>query len=241
MMASVAIVIVRMMYAQFTDFNQRMEERSAAEESMKLAIREKETLLAEVHHRVKNNLAVITSLLNLQMNVVNNEYTRNVLLESKNRISSMALIHQKLYQNSNVEQIDFGLYANELVQEIRRSYPRNTTEAINISLEIEHIPLSLTKAVPAGLILNELLSNCYKHAFREHKSGNIFIRFKKPGKQCILEVEDNGVGLSGDFKMEQQESLGMTIIQSLAEQIDATLSMTGNTGTGTAVKIVFEA
>jgi two-component sensor histidine kinase len=127
------------------------------------------------------------------------------------------------------------------VHEIRRSYPRNTTETINISLEIEHIPLSLIKAVPAGLILNELLSNCYKHAFRERKSGNIFIRFKKPGTQCMLEVEDNGVGLSGDFKMEQQESLGMTIIQSLAEQIDATLSMSGNSGTGTVVKITFEA
>ncbi|MDQ3110295.1 MAG: sensor histidine kinase [Bacteroidota bacterium] len=241
MMAAVAIVIVRMMYAQFLHFNQRMEERSAAEESMKLAIREKETLLAEVHHRVKNNLAVITSLLNLQMNVVNNEYTRNVLLESKNRISSMALIHQKLYQHSNVEEIDFGAYANELVQEIRRSYPRNTTEAINISLEAEHIPLSLTKAVPAGLILNELLSNCYKHAFREHTSGNIFIRFKKSVDQCVLEVEDNGVGLSGDFKMEKQESLGMTIIQSLAEQIDGSLSMSGTSGTGTRVKISFKA
>ncbi len=240
MMAAIAIVIVRMTHSQFRHFNQRMQERSEAEESMRLAIREKETLLAEVHHRVKNNLAVITSLLNLQMNVVNNDYTRNVLRESRNRVSSMSLIHQKLYQHSNVEQIDFGSYASELVQEIKRSYPANTTEAIEIQMEVEHIPLSLIKAVPAGLMLNELLSNCYKHAFNGLKTGKIVIRFKKSDEQYILEVQDNGVGLSGDFKMENQESLGMTIIQSLVEQIDATINLSGNTGNGTVCRIAFK-
>lgn len=239
MMASISVMIVRMMYSQFLHFNKRMEERGAAEASMQLAIREKETLLAEVHHRVKNNLAVISSLLNLQMNTVNNDYTRNVLRESRNRVASMALIHQKLYQHSNIEQIDFGSYAAELVQEIKRSYPEDTTGNIAIHLDAEHIPLSLTKAVPAGLMLNELLSNCYKHAFPGRNSGNIFIRFKKPGGQCMLEVEDDGVGLSGDFKMENQESLGMTIIQSLAAQIDAGICIEGNKGSGTRVQAVF--
>jgi two-component sensor histidine kinase len=240
MMASVSVVIIRMMYSQYQHFNKRMEERRIAEESMKLAIREKETLLAEVHHRVKNNLAVISSLLNLQMNTVNNDYTRNVLRESRNRVASMALIHQKLYQHTNVEQIDFGSYASELVQEIKRSYPENTTGNISIHLEAEHIPVSLTKAVPAGLMLNELLSNCYKHAFHGRNAGNIFIRFKKPGGQCMLEVEDDGIGLSGDFKIEKQESLGMTIIQSLAAQIDAGISIEGNKGCGTRIQAVFE-
>jgi two-component sensor histidine kinase len=239
LMSAVAVVIVRMMHSQFLNFNRRIEERSAAETSMKMAIREKETLLAEVHHRVKNNLAVITSLLNLQMNLVNNEYTKNVLRESRNRVSSMALIHQKLYQHANVEQINFGLYASELVQEIKRSYPDNTTETITVSLNVENIPLSLTKAVPAGLMLNELLSNCYKHAFPGRKSGTISIGFKKSGEQCILEVADNGIGLSGDFNIEKQESLGMTIIHSLAQQIDAEIKLSGNTGMGTNVKAVF--
>lgn len=239
MMAAIAIVIVRMTHSQYRNFTLRTQERRESEESMRLAIREKETLLAEVHHRVKNNLAVITSLLNLQMNVVNNDYTRDVLRESRNRVSSMSLIHQKLYQHSNVEQIDFGSYASELVQEIKHSYPCNTTEAIKIHLEVEHIPLSLTKAVPAGLMLNELLSNCYKHAFNGLKTGTIFIRFKKLNEQYILEVEDNGVGLSGDFKMENQESLGMTIIQSLVDQIDAEITLIGTAGTGTICKIAF--
>jgi two-component sensor histidine kinase len=239
MMGSVSVVIVRMMYSQYRHFNKRMEERRMAEESMKLAIREKETLLAEVHHRVKNNLAVISSLLNLQMNTVNNDYTRDVLRESRNRVASMALIHQKLYQHSNVEEIDFGSYASDLVREIKRSYPENTTGNISVHLDAEHIPVSLTKAVPAGLMLNELLSNCYKHAFPGKNSGTIFIRFKKSGEQCVLEVEDNGVGLSGDFKIEKQESLGMTIIQSLAAQIDSTVAIEGNKGNGTFVQAVF--
>lgn len=241
MMVAIAVMIIRLMHSQYRNFNQRMEERSAAEESMKLAIREKETLLAEVHHRVKNNLAVISSLLNLQMNVVKNDYTKNVLRESRNRVSSMALIHQKLYQHSNVEQIDFGMYASELVEEIKRSYPDNTTDAVSVVMEAEHIPLSLTKAVPAGLMLNELLSNCYKHAFPDRRSGKIFIRFKKIQERCLLEVEDNGIGLSGDFKIEKQETLGMTIVQSLADQIDAKVSISGGAENGTSVKAEFNA
>jgi two-component sensor histidine kinase len=241
MMAAIVVMIIRLMHSQYRNFNQRMEERSAAEASMKLAIREKETLFAEVHHRVKNNLAVITSLLNLQMNMVKNDYTRNVLRESRNRVSSMALIHQKLYQHSNVEQIDFGSYASELVEEIKRSYPENTTDTVMIVMEAEHIPLSLTKAVPAGLMLNELLSNCYKHAFPDRRPGRIFIRFKKSRDLCLLEVEDNGVGLSGDFKIEKQETLGMTIIQSLADQIDAKVNIAGGSGNGASVRVEFNA
>ncbi|HET6992705.1 MAG TPA: sensor histidine kinase, partial [Bacteroidia bacterium] len=179
MMATVTVVIINMMYSQYNSFNRRMAEKNQEEESMKISIREKETLLAEVHHRVKNNLAVISSLLNLQMNQVNNEYTRNVLRESRNRVASMSLIHQKLYQNSNVEEIDFAAYATDLVGEIKQSYPDNTTDKIIVELDAEHILLSLTKAVPCGLLLNELLSNCYKHAFHGKNDGKIFIRFKK--------------------------------------------------------------
>jgi two-component sensor histidine kinase len=239
MMASVAVVIINMMYSQYVRFNLRMEERRQEEELMKISIREKETLLAEVHHRVKNNLAVISGLLNLQMNQVNNEYTKNVLRESRNRVASMSLIHQKLYQNVNVEQIDFGSYANELIDQIRQSYPDNTTESISVELDVEHVSLSLTKAVPCGLLLNELLSNCYKHAFQGKKDGKILIRFRKINENCLLEVEDNGIGFSGDFKIEEQETLGMTIIQSLTEQIDGKISYNGVSGNGTKISIVF--
>ncbi len=237
--AFVAFIIGRMSYDQYLQFRARIEERQANEEQMKNSIREKETLLAEVHHRVKNNLSVITSLLNLQMNQVDNDYTRDVLRECRNRVSSMALIHQKLYKNLNIEQIDFGSYAAELVQEIKSSYRGDMPNSIQVVLDVEHIALSLTKAVPCGLILNELLSNCYKHAFPQKKEGEIFIRFKKHNAECEMEVEDNGVGLSTDFLIEKQDTLGMTIIQSLTEQIDGQIKVSKNEGKGTIVKITF--
>ncbi len=237
--AVIAIIMVRQSYDQYNDFRERIEERKRAEELMKMAIREKETLLAEVHHRVKNNLAVISGLLNLQMNVVKNEYTREVLQESRNRVASMALIHQKLYQDPNVEQINFSSYAGELISEIRRSYPGDPAR-IRVQLEAEQLALSLTKAVPCGLILNELLSNCYKHAFPGNREGTIFIRFfTRDGKYC-LDVEDDGNGLPDGFNMESQETLGMTIIQSLAEQLDTKAEISGEYRKGARCRIVFK-
>lgn len=240
----IALIIIRLAYSQNLEFIQRMNERKASEESMKAALREKETLIAEVHHRVKNNLAVISSLLNLQMNQVNNDYTKNVLLESRNRVASMALIHQKLYQNSNVEQIDFSSYATELVEEIKHSYPRSSMGKIEVELSAEHLPLSLTKAVPCGLILNELLSNCYKHAFPEGRQGKIIIRFyatKEIPQKIVLEVEDNGIGIPEGFEMAKQESLGITIIESLAGQLDGKIEIARNAVAGTICRVNFSA
>ncbi len=238
MIAVVALIMVRQSYDQYNDFRERMDERKRAEDSMKLAIREKETLLAEVHHRVKNNLAVISGLLNLQMNVVKNPYTREVLQESRNRVASMALIHQKLYQDANVERIHFSSYAGELVREIGRSYAGDPAR-ITVKLEADPLALSLTKAVPCGLILNELLSNCYKHAFPQGRKGAIAIRFYALGNRYCLDVEDNGKGFPPGFNVETQETLGMTIIQSLAEQLDTKAEISGEREKGTRCKIVF--
>ncbi len=242
LIAAIALIILRMTYVQSQEFDRQLEERKQTEESMKVSLKEKETLIAEVHHRVKNNLAVITSLLNLQMNQAKNDYTKDVLLESKNRVSSMALIHQKLYQHSNVEQIDFDSYAKELVEEIKHSYPRSSTEKIDVQLDAEHLPLSLTKAVPCGLILNELLSNCYKHAFPQGKNGKIIIRFfsmPEISKRFVLEVEDDGIGIPTGFEMSKQESLGMTIIHSLAGQLDGKFEIMKKEKGGTFCRVVF--
>lgn len=226
-MAAITISILQMIYRQYTTFLQRMEERRIAEESMKAAIREKETLLAEIHHRVKNNLAVISSLLNLQMNTVENEYTREVLRESRNRVASMALIHQKLYNSPNAEEIDFGKYSSELVEEIRHSYSETITEKIRVDVEAEPCSLSLTIAIPCGLILNELLSNCYKHAFPGKRAGTIRIHSgkKSDGKGFALHVIDDGIGLPAGFTPGNSDTLGVSIIQSLAEQVEAQWEM----------------
>jgi two-component sensor histidine kinase len=219
----IALIIIRLSYRQYHEFLARMEERQRNEEKMKAVIREKETLLAEIHHRVKNNLAVISSLLNLQMNTVTNEYTRDVLRESRNRIASMALIHQKLYKNQNLEEVDFRQYAVGLVDEIRHSYPASVSQNVSVSVEAQNFSLALTIAVPCGLILNELLSNCYKHAFPNGQHGHITIRFGKIAGNdslLLLEVEDNGVGITGTLDPKETSSLGMTLVQSLTEQID---------------------
>lgn len=225
-------LIIRMNYAQHLEFQRRMEERQKAEEQIRLALREKETLLAEVHHRVKNNLAVVSSLLNLQMNLVTNEYTKGVLLDSKNRVASMALIHQKLYRSSNFSDINFSNYAAELVEEIKNSYPENTAQ-IEVDLRVEErVALDLVSAIPCGLILNELLSNSYKHAFRDRRSGAIDIRFHvAPDENYFLDIRDNGCGLPEGFDIDASPSLGMTLIQSLCGQLDAQF-MLGNAPEG---------
>lgn len=241
MMAAIALVIIRQSYVEYSGFLRRMQEQRETEERMKTIIREKETLLAEVHHRVKNNLAVISSLLNLQMNTVTNDYTREVLRESRNRVASMALIHQKLYKTANTEEIDFGQYAADLVEDIRHSYDETISHNVQVEVLAEHHRLGLTVAVPCGLILNELLSNCYKHAFPAGRPGKITIRFESaslPGG-FVLGVEDNGIGLPADFKPGDTNSLGMTIIQSLAEQLDAQWKFGRGTPSGTHFRMEF--
>ncbi|HLG03874.1 MAG TPA: sensor histidine kinase [Bacteroidia bacterium] len=242
MTAVVSFVIIRLSYRQYSEFVSRIEERRKNEEKMKAIIREKEILLAEIHHRVKNNLAVISSLLNLQMNTVTNEYTRNVLRESRNRVASMALIHQKLYRNLNVDEIDFRSYATDLFEEIRHSYYESASENIEVDVEGEPVKLSLTAAVPCGLILNELLSNCYKHAFPGNRSGKISIRFgksKEKPETLWIQLEDDGIGLPPDFDIKQLNSLGLTIIQSLSEQLDAKWELVSGRESGTRFYMQF--
>lgn len=235
-------IVMQITYQQYYQFKLREVERRRNELSMKGALREKETLLAEIHHRVKNNLAVISSMLNLQMNTVTNEYTRNVLRETRNRVASMALIHQKLYLNNDVEEIDFDTYIKELVDEIRQSYPYATPGNVSVSIDAQRIPMNLNKAIPCGLLLNELLSNCYKHAFAENGRGDIDIRFGiAPESRDMYEliVTDNGKGLPKDFRIEELTSLGITIIESLTDQMDGKLSWTSEPEKGTSFRIVF--
>ncbi|TND07644.1 MAG: signal transduction histidine kinase [Bacteroidetes bacterium] len=232
-------IIMTINHNQLAGFNQRMKERRESEEKIKLALREKETLLAEVHHRVKNNLSVVSSLLNLQSNLVNNDYTRDVLIESRNRVASMALIHQKLYGNNSFAELNFTNYITDLVSEIRQTYPDALTRNVTIDLQGDPTGLELTTAIPCGLILNELLSNCYKHAFTGRPKGNIRILFRQEGNDYLLRVSDDGNGLPEDFDPEQSSSLGTTIISSLAEQIDAEYGFEKNEGSGTVFHMHF--
>jgi two-component sensor histidine kinase len=209
-------------------FELRINERKATEEAIKQALSEKDILLAEIHHRVKNNLAIIASLFNLQIGTVENEEAKSILLESKNRVKSMALIHDRLYKSDRLSHIDFDKYTSELIDEIQYSYP-TLSKNISVYKHVSNISLNVNNAIPCGLILNELLSNCYKHAFEGKDSGKIDITFTKKGNIFSLSVKDNGIGLKKDYM--NGESLGMVVIQSLSDQLDGKWSFTVDHGT----------
>jgi|688.fasta_scaffold111709_2 two-component sensor histidine kinase len=194
------------------------------------ALKDKEILLAEVYHRVKNNLAVISSMINLQMNLVDLEETRQAFLDCKNRINSMALIHQKFYQGNDFTHIDMKGYITELIDQIKYSY--NIGAEVEIIADIERVPMDIKRAIPCGIILNELLSNSFKHAFKDGDHHLISVTVKA-GEYGIIKVRvsDNGPGFSHDEKMNNIKSLGLVLIQSLADQLDASYRFMNLNGT----------
>lgn len=207
---------------------QRFLEKEESEKIIKKALEEKDVLMTELHHRVKNNLAVIAGLFSLKLDSIENEDARTVLMESRNRVRSMALIHNRLYKSSNFADVNFEQYVHELINEVKLSYPA-ISGSVAINLNIDHVDVNVNTAIPCGLILNELLTNCYKHAFKGRSSGAIHIWFTKSSNHITLIVRDNGVGLPPDY--EKRESLGLTVIQSLSEQLEGNYRFTNDNGT----------
>jgi len=208
-------------------------DQKEAESNLKNSLKEKEVLLAEIHHRVKNNLAVITGLLELQSHSTENSDVQNALKDSQMRINTMALIHEKLYQNETLSSIDFSRYIRELVDVIDKSH-RNRSRLMELDLELDEIEFTITQAIPCGLMLNEILTNCYKHAFGDDltKEASIQISLKlSDNDQVTLQVKDNGVGLPDDFDKLGEFSLGLTLIKTLSRQIDADMTVNGESGT----------
>lgn len=195
-----------------------MSDRKEAEEKVKKSLREKEVLLAEIHHRVKNNLAVITGLLELQQYNTELDEAREVLRESQLRINSIALIHEKLYQNENLSQISIDVYLNELIAIITDSMNTGET-AVDIQVESEPAFLTINQAIPCGLILNELITNSFKHAFPEADRGTIDIKLVKQGCRVEFEYADDGVGIPDGVALDAPSSLGLTLIQTLSRQL----------------------
>ena len=197
-------------------------------EEMKQSLEEKETLLKEIHHRVKNNLQVISSLLFLQSRNIKDEASLAIFRDSQMRVRSLALVHEKLYQSNNLSKIDFAEYIKNLVAHIKGSY-KISNEQIAIFFELDKIYLPVDKAVPLGLLLNELLSNAFKYAFPENNPTNMtekFIQIKfttTAEDKLILMVSDNGVGISDTYDFETSTSLGLKIVTSLVTQIDGKL------------------
>ena len=210
--------------------------RKQAEEQIKESLQEKETLLLEIHHRVKNNMQVIISLLNLQSASIQDEKVRLLLKESSSRVNAMALIHNFLYQSKSLSQIDLGQYFHSLCSSLVSMYKASGVE---INVEADHIKLNMDQAIPCGLIINELVSNALKHAFPEKKSGRIRIEARKTDElHYILNINDNGVGLSDEVFQGKMESLGLKLVRGLAEnQLGGSLSVSRDQGTSFTIEI----
>jgi two-component sensor histidine kinase len=241
--------ILRSKVAVFVDLNRQrrdlqrlndalqaeIAQRRSAEEAVRHA-REKEVLLQEIHHRVKNNLQIITSLLRMQSRAVQDPAFSDALLECQNRVAAMALIHDKLYRARDLARVSFPEYVRDLTNNILTSYTLPAS-SVRVNLEVDDLSLSLDSAVPCGLILNELMSNCLKHAFPLGHSGTVHVGFHAAGDQLCLVVRDDGVGMPAEVDLERTSSLGWRLIRALVQQLGGFVQC--HTAGGTVVELRF--
>jgi two-component sensor histidine kinase len=206
-------------------------ERKRVEGHLKASLQEKDVLLREIHHRVKNNLQVVSSLLNLQAHAIHDHRIRAYFQDSQHRIQTMALIHEKLYQSGNLAQIDFAEYLRDLVANVVRSSHLDQGH-LALKFNTEEVFFPIATAIPCGLLLHELLSNCVKHAFPESRSGTIEVSLhRNPQRMYVLTVCDNGVGLPPELDVRNTVSLGLRLVHLLAAQLHGTLMFESRKGT----------
>lgn len=214
-------------------------ERKKAEEQIKWSLREKEILLKEVHHRVKNNLQVVSSLLGLQSAYITDKEAKRSLEKSRQRVESMSIIHEKLYQSKDLARIDFKEYMESVVSNLI-TLNNSPNKEVKIILDIEGISLDISRSIPCGLVLNELITNSLKHAFTDGREGEIVIgmRCNESGR-ISLTVSDNGIGFPDRVDFRKTKSLGMQLVIALIKQIDGVIDM--EACAGTCFRIAFQA
>lgn len=193
-------------------------------------LKEKEMFIKEIHHRVKNNLMVISSLLNIQSRQIEDESAKNIFKESQNRARSMALIHERLYSSPDLKSIDFSDYITALAKDLFNTYV-TSPEQIKLEIDVENVMIDVDKTVPLGLIINELVSNSLKYAFPSGRNGIINIIFHQDGQDFVLEVSDDGIGLPKDFNIDKNHSMGMQLVTGLTSQLDGELELDNTSGT----------
>ena len=221
--------------------HKEIAERKRAEETISASLQEKEILLNEVHHRVKNNLQIISSLLYLQSRKISDQETLDLFRESQNRVKSMALIHEKLYQSENLANINISEYIRSLTNYLFHAYQARGC-GIELIADIEEVLLDIEQAIPCGLIINELVSNSLKYAFPEERGGRIEISLfagRTNGSATVtMMVRDDGIGISEGIDYLKTSSLGLQLVTSLTKQLNGSIEL--NRENGTAFKIVFD-
>lgn len=211
-------------------------ERKIIEEQLEQALEEKDLLMKEIHHRVKNNLMIMASLLNMQARYIEDEVARDIFKDSQSRAKTMALIHEKLYQSAELKKIDVQDYMESLAWDIYHAYIKDPHK-IQLNVKVEQHMLDINTAIPLGLILNEILTNSFKYAFPGDSNGIVNVKFsEKDNKEFLLEVSDDGIGLPQDLHEKKGGSLGMILIHSLTEQIKGEIEINSDHGTKICVK-----
>jgi PAS domain S-box-containing protein len=220
------------------DLEQRVEQRTA---DLTATLQEREVLLQEVHHRVKNNLSVITSLMEMQARLLSDGGGRHALEECQGRVHAIALIHEKLYQSRNYADVPFAEYIRGLANDVFQA--TGVSQAtVSLTLAVDDVAISVDKAIPCGLILNELITNALKHAFPNGRAGTIRVELTKvENRRLRLCVTDDGIGLPNEFDMREAKSLGLRLVRTLAGQLEGTLTVGENAGEtgGTRFELIF--
>jgi len=206
------------------------KKRERVEEKLKESLKEKELLLREVHHRTKNNLQTISSLLSLQVSNTDNRQAIRVMQESQNRIKSMSLVHEKLYRYGDLSKIDIREYMETLAHELFGLYGVNSNN-VKLMIKIKDIRFGIDTAIPCGLIANEILSNSLKYAFPENKKGKILIELKKNKGKFFFSIMDDGVGLPKEVDLKNTKTLGLQLINTLTDQLGGNIKLDSRNGT----------
>jgi PAS domain S-box-containing protein len=214
----------------FVSLLQDITERKLAQAALEASLAEKETLVQEIHHRVKNNMQVISSILRLQSRYVADPHYRAMFDECRDRIRTMALVHEKLYRTTNLATLDFGEHLRELAQ-LSRSTLKMPEERVEVSFDVDDVEMGVELAIPLGLIANELVTNAFKHAFVGRPGGRIAISLEQTGQRLALSVDDDGCGLPPDFDVTTAPSLGLRLVRTLVGQIGGSLAAASQDGT----------
>jgi two-component sensor histidine kinase len=233
----VMLIITGLIYIQYRNKQRANKEINEKNLALEQLLRDKEWLVKEIHHRVKNNFHIVASLLEIQSSYLKNKEALSAIKDSQHRIHSMSIIHQKLYQSDTLSTIHMPEYIYELVEYLRESYAIRGN--IGFSLQIEHITLNHASAITLGLILNEAITNAIKYAFAKTKEGKISISLSHiSDSQILLSIADNGRGLPTDFDSRIGTSMGMELLQGLTDDLGGSFSI--ETDEGTHIKVIFD-
>ncbi|OYT10659.1 MAG: hypothetical protein B6I18_07935 [Bacteroidetes bacterium 4572_112] len=225
-LAFIMVVISIYHYLKMRKLSEKLRQKN---DLIERTLGEKDVLLREIHHRVKNNLQIITSLLNMQSKYLEDNKSKAIMEESKDRIKSMSLIHQKLYQEENITGIESRAYFQDLINSLCQSYGIDESE-VELNISIDSIIMDVDTAIPLGLILNEVISNAFKYGVDKSKGKFGFTFIHSDDKKLIIKIKDNGSGIPDDFDIKKSKSYGMKLIQSLGKKLKAEIEFTNNNG-----------